>query len=113
MNKASLLRIILILQIVSVSIYTIIAGSNEGWDLFSVFFGNIKVMGWNGQFNLDFSTYLLLSGLWIMWRNNFSISSIAFGFAAMVLGIIAFAGYVLYLSYVEKGDVKKILVGER
>lgn len=92
-------------------IYTAYAVKNEGWDLFTIFLSNLTQMGWNGQFNLDFSCYLLLSAIWIMWRNKFSMSSILIGVVAMILGIVFFAPYLLYLVFTEKGNLQKIVTG--
>lgn len=113
MDKKLLLRILLISQTVALLIYTFFAFQNEGANLFQVFISNITSLTWNGQFNLDFSCYLALSGLWIMWRNKFNLRYVLFGLAAMILGIILFAPYVLYLLSTENGDIKKTLIGER
>jgi hypothetical protein len=48
-----------------------------------------------------------------MWRNKFSISSIIFAVIATIIGIIVFAPYLLYLLTKEKGDLKKVLLGDR
>jgi hypothetical protein len=48
-----------------------------------------------------------------MWRNKFSAKSIAIGFIAMILGIIAFAPYLLFLLIKENGNLKKVLLGDR
>jgi hypothetical protein len=93
--------------------YTILAFKNEGPNLFDIFLSNIQSLKWNGQFNLDFSCYLTLSGLWMMWRNKFTPSSIVFGIVAMILGIIVFAPYILYVLTKENGDLKKLLIGNR
>jgi hypothetical protein len=113
MKKSYILKILLFTQAVGVLIYTFFAFSNEGADLFSVFLTNITSMNWNGQFNLDFSCYLTLSGIWIMWRNQFSFSSILFAIIATVMGIIVFAPYVLYLVIKEKGNLKTVLIGNQ
>lgn len=112
-NSITLLKLLLIFQTVIVLTYTGLSIKSEGWTLFTIFMGNISSLNWNGQFNLDFSCYLILSGLWIMWRNRFSISSILFAVIAMIIGIIVFAPYVLYLLTKEKGDLQKVLVGDR
>ena len=78
-----------------------------------MFLSNVKSINWSGQFNLDFMSYLTLSGLWVMWRNHVSGKSIVIGLVAMILGIIFFAPYVLVLLVQEKGDLKKVLVGNR
>jgi len=113
MDKKLLLRILLFSQTVALLAYTFFAFQNEGANLFQVFISNISSMTWNGQFNLDFSCYLTLSGLWIMWRNKFNSISVLMGLAAMILGIIVFAPYLLYLLKTENGDLQKILIGHR
>lgn len=113
-NSAQLLfKSVLLLQTVALVVYTAFAVKHEGWNLFSIFTDNLKALSWNGQFNLDFSCYLLLSGIWILWRHKFSPSSFLIAVVAAVVGFIAFAPYVLYLLAQEKGDMKKVLVGER
>lgn len=113
MKTQDLLKALLIFQTIAVLIYSFSAFQQEGANLFGIFISNIQSFRWNGQFNLDFSCYLTLSGLWIMWRNKFSAGSVAIGIIAMIMGIILFAPYLLYLLSKEKGDLKKVLTGER
>jgi hypothetical protein len=104
--------VILIGMILAMSVYTITAAMNEGINLFAVFGDNLTSLGWSGQFNLDFTCYLILSGLWIMWRDRFSRSSILLGVAAMILGILLFAPILIYWIMNEKGDLRAVLLGE-
>lgn len=97
----------------AVAILTLLALQREGAGLFQVFISNIRAGGWNGQFNADFTCYLVLSGLWLMWRNHFRPSAILLGLAAAILGIILFAPYMVFLLYREKGNLVKVLVGDR
>jgi hypothetical protein len=113
MQKQLPLVILLVFMTLAVFILTVLAFQREGAGLFRVFIGNIRAAGWNGQFNADFSSYLTLSGLWIMWRNRFTASSIILGLAAMILGIIVFAPYILFSLNREKGDLGKVLLGDR
>jgi len=113
MKNNILFKAVLIAQTLLISIYTFWAFKNGGPDLFGIFLSNIKSFSWNGQFNLDFSCYLTLSGLWIMWRNHFTSSSIIMGVVSMIMGIMVFAPYLLYLLTKEKGDLKKLLIGNR
>ncbi len=112
-NSQTLLKSLVIIQTIALLVYTGFAIKNEGWTLFYIFTNNITALNWNGQFNLDFSCYLTLSEIWIMWRNKFSTPSILFALIAMIIGIIAFAPYLLYLVTKEKGDLKKVLLGDR
>ncbi|MCG9899353.1 MAG: hypothetical protein MH132_05090 [Hydrotalea sp.] len=113
MNKTNLFKILLLIQTVGLLIYTLIAFQNEGANLFNVFIKNIAAFSWSGQFNLDFLSYLILSGLWIMWRNKFTVKSILIGLIASVLGIVFFALYLLWLTNKEDGDLKRVLIGDR
>lgn len=112
MNNNPFLRSLLVVLSLGVLSYTLVAFSNEGPNLFPVFLNDALSGTWRGQFNVDFTSYLILSGIWIMWRNKFKPSSIVIGMVASIVGIIVFAPYVLYLLTKENGDVRKVLVGE-
>lgn len=113
MASHTALKILLIVQTVGLLIYTMVAFQNEGPDLLGVFLQNVVSWNWSGQFNLDFLCYLVLSGLWIMWRNKFVGKYILLGGAAMVLGIVLFAPYLIWLINKEKGNLKRVFVGDR
>lgn len=102
----------LAISAIAILVYTLYVGYKEGWDLLPIFINNIKNLDWNGQFNLDFQFYLILSALWLVWRNGFSISSLLFALVCAILGYMIFGFYLLYLFYKENGDVKKILLGK-
>ena len=93
--------------------YTAVVGVNHGWNLVPIFIGEIVAMTWLGQFNLDFMCFLLLSGVWTAWRNNFTPKGLALGAVAVFFGIMFLAPYLLLLSFKEKGNAKAILVGNR
>lgn len=113
MKNNKLLTGLLISQTALLIFYTIIAINNEGGNFLAIALSNIQSLTWNGQFSLDFSCYLTLSGLWIMWRNKFTPMFIIVGFAAMILGIVFFAPYLLYLLSKENGNLKKVCIGDR
>lgn len=113
LNKQFFIKALLAVQTLALVVYTVFVFLGEGGNLFQVFMANVMALNWNGQFNLDFSCYLTLSGLWIAWRNQFSISSVLIAIAATVIGIMFFAPYVLYLIIKENGDLKRVLVGDR
>jgi hypothetical protein len=113
MSRNNLFKTLLIIQTIGLLVYTFVAFNNEGADLFGVFINNVKAFTWSGQFNLDFLSYLTLSGLWIMWRNNFTYNAILFGIIAMVLGIVVFAPYLLWLTNKENGDLTRVFIGDR
>jgi hypothetical protein len=113
MSNRNVFKALLVMQTLTLLAYTIVAFQTEGASLFSVALNNINSLTWSGQFNLDFLCYLTISGIWIMWRNNFSGISIMVGTVAMILGIVFFAPYLLWLMNKEKGDLKRVLVGDR
>ncbi|MCA0448109.1 MAG: hypothetical protein LCH54_17965 [Bacteroidetes bacterium] len=113
MKNQTLLKSLLVIQTLSVLIYTVIAFQTQGPDLVSIALANIGSLTWTGQFNLDFFCYLTLSGLWIMWRGDFNRNGILIGLAAMVLGIVFFAPYLFWLLTKENGDLKRVLIGNR
>lgn len=55
------------------------AGSTQGWNFMPVFVEDIFAMTWRGQFNVDFTCLLLLSGLWLAWRHRRSSVGIVLG----------------------------------
>ena len=94
-------------------IYTLVVIANYGAILFAVFFGDMARLNWAGQFNLDFSGFLLLSGIWTAWRNNFTPAAFALSVLAIVGGMLFLCIYLLYLSYAEQGDIKRMLLGRQ
>jgi len=103
---------LLIVQTLFLAVYTLLAIRAEGFGFLQIAADNIAALNWSGQFALDFSCYLLLSGLWLMWRGQFKASSIGLGLVAMVAGILFFAPYLLYLLYQAQGNWKVVLLGE-
>ena len=94
------------------SSYTIFVISRHGLDFLPIFFGDIALGGWPGQFNADFMTMLILSALWTAWRNGFTVGAIGLGFLAFNFGGAFLSLYLLWLSFQHHGDVTKILLGQ-
>lgn len=113
MNRSShlLLKILLLVQTAGVLVYTALTVGSEGWNFLAVALQNVSSLNWSGQFALDFSCYLTLSGLWIMWRGRFGAAAVMAGLLAMIFGILFFAPYLLWLIVHAKGDLKEVLVG--
>lgn len=106
-------RILLVVFIILILSYTGLVIIADGINLFPVFINDIMSMTWSGQFNLDFSLYLVLSGLWIAWRDRFSPTGIIMGIIASILGMAVFAPYLLFAASKAKGDIKTMLIGEQ
>lgn len=106
-----LFRVFLSAIIVAVGGYTAIVVANHGMGLYPVFFGDMADMTWRGQFNLDFLCFLMMSGVWVAWRHEFSAVGLILGFAAFNLGAPFLAAYLLVESYRNKGDSAALLLG--
>jgi hypothetical protein len=91
--------------------YTGVVIYAHGLDLLPIFFGDIAKMGWPGQFNLDFSCFLMLSALWTAWRNGFSVTGLILGLLALVGGAGFLLLYLFVLTVQSRGDVAYLLLG--
>jgi len=106
-------RALLLLILLVLSAYTAVVVSNHGWDLLSVFFGDMARMAWPGQFNLDFLFMLTLSAVWVAWRHNFSTAGLALGALAFFGGALFLSVYLLILTWRVQGDPRRLLLGAR
>lgn len=104
-------RLFLAAVIVIIAVYTFFVIAEHGWGLLPIFFGDIAAMTWPGQFNLDFLGFLLLSGLWISWRHEFSGAGIALGIAAIFGGMPFLSAYLLIAG--RNGSIDRLLLGPR
>ncbi|MDB2656929.1 hypothetical protein N9Y60_02610 [Crocinitomicaceae bacterium] len=106
-------QLVLILQFVSISVYTGYVALKYGTDLFNVFFGEMLSLTWTGQFHFDFWNYLVLTAVWVAWREKFTLKAIVLAVVAHIFGLMFLAPYLLFLSFKTNGNVKEILVGDR
>ena len=97
----------------TILLYTLPVIANHGMDLLPVFFGDIAKMDWPGQFNVDFSTFLLMTMLWVAWRNGFSVPGLLLACLVPVGGGMFTSGYLLFLTFSLKGDMAAILLGSK
>jgi len=104
-------RILLIIMFAVLAVYTGFVIAEHGLGLLQVFFGDMAEMAWPGQFNLDFMLFLILSALWTAWRNGFSPAGLGLALPAFFGGIGFLAPYLLYLTFQEDGDPKRLLLG--
>jgi len=104
-------RILLAAIFLTVSAYTLVTISNHGMDFLPIFFGDMMEMTWRGQFNLDFMGFLILSGVWTAWRNQFSPAGLLLGVVAFNFGAPFLSLYLLYLSFQTGGDIKAMMLG--
>jgi hypothetical protein len=107
------LRALLVLIFLAIIIYTSVTTGLHGWNLLPVFFGDMMQMSWPGQFNLDFFTFLLLSGVWLAWRHDFSAAGLALGVVGVFGGMLFLSAYLLVASFRANGDMRVLLLGAR
>ena len=93
--------------------YTAVVVSRHGIGLLPIFFGDIATLGWPGQFNLDFLCFLILSALWTAWRSSFSATGLLLAVPAFFGGAGFLLPYLLILTFREKGDLVRVLIGDR
>ncbi|MBM4089613.1 MAG: hypothetical protein FJ276_09320 [Planctomycetes bacterium] len=108
----TLFRVYLVVVLACLTVYTLMVGLNHGWNLLPIFFSNIAEMTWSGQFNLDFMTFLGLSGIWVAWRHQLTGGAIALGVVAFFGGMVFLAPYLLWASAQARGDAKVLLLGK-
>jgi hypothetical protein len=104
-------RMFLVAVFVVIAGYTLVVVGNHGLNLLPVFFGDMTRMQWPGQFNLDFMCMLLLSGLWVGWRHQFSVTGVVLGLVAVFGGALFLSAYLFVESFRTKGDMRKLLLG--
>lgn len=107
------LRLFCLVTFAVIAVYTVVVIAEHGPNLFPVFFGDMALMGWPGQFNLDFMFMLAFSALWTAWRNEFSGPGLGLAILAFFLGAPFLSLYLLYLSFQTGGDPVRMLIGER
>lgn len=107
----NVLRLILIAHLATLTVYSLIVISNHGINLLPVFFGDMAVMAWPGQFNLDFLGFLILSALWTAWRNNFSGLGLLLAIVAFFGGMMFLSIYLLILSFNVR-TIPELLLGD-
>lgn len=106
-------RIFLVTFLIVLLVYTVVVAVNHGLDLFSVFFGDMLAMNWPGQFNLDFMGFLMLSALWVVWRNDFTPISFVLGLFAFLGGMTFLPVYLLFLSFKTDGNIAQMVLGRQ
>jgi hypothetical protein len=105
-------RILLASIVVIVLVYTGNVVATQGWNFMPVFFLDIAATKWPGQFNLDFSCLLLLSGLWLAWRNHFSALGLSLGAGVLIGGAPLLSTYLFFASLQARGDMRVLLLGQ-
>lgn len=107
------LRLYLIIAWTALVAFTAFVIGREGLDAAGPFFGAIGEGRWPGQFNADFLSMLALSALWTGWRNGWSLGGWVLAVLAFNFGGVFLMGYLLVLLHLEKGDMRRVLLGDR
>lgn len=68
-------------------------------------------MTWPGQFNTGFSIFLLLSGLWVAWRNEISALGLVLAPFAIFDGIMFLSLYLFLLTFTVENSFSQLLLG--
>lgn len=105
-------RVFLVTIFVVISVYTAFVVAQHGANLFAVFFGDMALVGWAGQFNLDFMCMLMLSGLWVAWRHEFSAAGLSLAVPAFLGGATFLSVYLFIVTAQAKGDMRQVLLGK-
>jgi len=105
-------RMLLVVLWTVMVVYTGIVIANHGWGLLEIFFRDMAAMGWPGQFNLDLTSLLTLSALWVAWRHHYSTGGLALALLAFFGGGLFLTSYLLVVSTMAKGDMKQVLLGK-
>jgi hypothetical protein len=108
----TLFRLVLVAIIAIVGGYTLPVVAEHGLNFLPYYFDDIGKMGWPGQFNMDFSAFLLLGSIWLMWRHHFTGLGVVFGLMIIPGGAPFLCSYLLIASFQAKGDVKELLLGK-
>jgi hypothetical protein len=107
----TLFRLLLIAIIAIVGIYTVPVVQEHGLDFVTPFFGDIAKMGWPGQFNMDFYSFLILGSLWLMWRNHFSPLGLLLGLLIFAGGAPLLCAYLLFVMARDRPTIEELLLG--
>lgn len=105
------LRLYLIAAWTVLIAFTAFVVGREGLDLLPTFFGAIADGRWPGQFNADFLALLALSAVWTGWRNGWNLGGWVLSVLAFFGGGGFLMGYLLVLLHLEKGDLRRVLLG--
>ena len=107
----TILRTFLAISWVLIWAITIYAVIKAGYFWPEVYFGDLFGHPWRSQFNTDFLVHLFLLASWVYWREESKVKGFIYGFLSIFMGGMFGFAYILYASYVAKGDVKKMLLG--
>ena len=107
------LRLFLLLATLAIYAVTVVACIGHGVNWPAVAIADLQAGDWRSQFDVDFIVYLLLGAVWISWREGFTAKGHLFAVLSVVMGGMFSFPYVLWATYLAKGDPKAVLLGVR
>lgn len=107
-----LFRLLLAAIVAAVGIYTVPVVGEYGIDFVTPFFADIAKMGWPGQFNMDFLSFLILGSVWLMWRHHFSALGMLFGLLIFAGGAPFLCSYLLVVLSTDRPGMAELLLGK-
>jgi hypothetical protein len=80
---------------------------------FSDFAASFATWNWQAAFDADLLIHLSLAGLWTGWRNGWTPLGWLLALCAFMGGTLFTGAYLLVLLHLEKGDMRRVLLGQR
>jgi len=105
------LRLFLLLSTVAIYLLTIIAVKNYGFNWPAVALNDILSLNWRAQFDIDFIVYLVIFAIWVVWREGGATKAYLLGALSIFLGGMFGFPYIIYASYIARGNPKALLLG--
>ena len=68
-------------------------------------------LDWRSQFDFDFIVHLLLLATWVVWREGATAKAYLFGFLSIVMGGMFSFPYIIYVTFLARGNARQILLG--
>ena len=109
----TILRCFLVVSTSAIYLITVLAVTSSGLNWPAVAINDLMVLDWRSQFDIDLIIHLLLLATWISWREGFTPKGHLFGCLSVVMGGMFGFPYLLYATYVAKGDPVKLVLGCR
>lgn len=107
------LRAFLVVSTLTIYLFTVFAVYAQGINWPAVAIGDLVALNWRSQFDIDFIIHLLLLATWISWREGFSLKGHMYAVLSIVMGGMFSFPYLLYATYLAKGDPKAVLLGHQ
>lgn len=105
------LRVFLVASTVLIYAVTLLATASQGINWPAIALNDLVALNWRSQFDTDFLVYLILTAVWIAWREGLTTKGYAFAFLNIFLGGMFGFPYLLWATYQANGDPTLVLLG--